>query len=357
MKNRKVKFGMLGCGRVAEHYRIMLNEIDPIESIDIVACCDIDKVKAKNMSIAFQCNSYYSYSDMLNSEEIDVVLIMTPSGDHFSNAKYALNHGINVLIEKPITMRVGEAIELGKFSKKRGLICASIFQNRYNPAIVELKNAMESDRFGKIISASIRLRWCRYQDYYEDGWHGTWAKDGGVINQQAIHHIDALNWICGPVKSTVAKMKNRLNNLEAEDTMVALVNFSNGSVGTIETTTAARPKDFEASLSVVGEKGTVQIGGIALNKIDEWFFIDKLEIDDNIRTLCDEEVPTGYGLSHTRQLREFIDCFLTGSIDAPVSVEDCIPTIQLIHALYASVEDNSWVELANKPKSMRLGIG
>ena len=110
------------------------------------------------------------------------------------------------------------------------------------------------------------MRWCRLQDYYEDGWHGTWKYDGGVINQQAIHHVDALNWLLGPVDSLTATITNRLNNLEAEDTLVSIMKFENGALGTIEATTAARPEDFEASLSVVGENGMVLVGGIALNK-------------------------------------------------------------------------------------------
>ena len=190
------------------------------------------------------------------------------------------------------------AYELARLANEKKLMIGVAFQNRFNPAICCLRNAVQHKLFGRVISATIRLRLCRYQDYFEDGWHGTWSQDGGVINQQAIHHVDVLNWLIGPVDTVCATITNRLNKLEAEDTMVACLRFSDGALGTIEATTAARPRDFEASLSIVGENGMAQVGGIALNRIETWQFIKVEPEDDKIPERFSQEVPNGYGLSH-----------------------------------------------------------
>jgi predicted dehydrogenase len=229
------------------------------------------------------------------------------------------------------------------------------FQNRLNPAITVLEKAIKDNRFGKIITATIRLRWCRYQDYYEDGWHGTWAQDGGVINQQAIHHVDAISWLLGPIESVNATITNRLNNLEAEDTLVAIMKFENGALGTIEATTAARPEDFEASLSVVGEKGMVLVGGIALNKIETWEFVESVLEDKLIPGQYSQEVETGYGISHGPLLQGVINTLQSGRIDTLVSADDAINTARVVHALYKSDEEQCWVKLKDKPVSKRLG--
>ena len=230
------------------------------------------------------------------------------------------------------------------------------FQNRFNPAIRCLKDAAQKGRFGKITTATIRLRWCRYQEYYNDGWHGTWLNDGGVINQQAIHHVDALQWIVGPVSKVCASMSNRLNILEAEDTMVAILEFENGALGTIEATTAARPNDIEASISVIGEKGSAVIGGIGLNKIDVWSFVEPVENDSNAKENYSEEIENGYGNSHAALLDKTIKSILSGTNQEPVSVKETLLTLNLIHSLYASIERNSWISLAEGTTSSRLGL-
>ena len=240
--------------------------------------------------------------------------------------------------------------------KKSQRLLNVMFQNRFNPAIIQLREAWLAGRFGNLVTATIRLRWCRYQDYYEDGWHGTWAMDGGVINQQAIHHLDVLDWICGPIESVCAAEGNLANILEAEDTLVACVKFKNGALGTIEATTAARPKDYEASLSVVGDKGTVVIGGIALNKVEIWDFVSPSREDATVKIACSQEVPSGYGLSHGPLLEEIAARICSESGVLPIPAEEGMRTVSLVHALYASIEKGGWVSLCNKPMSVRLGV-
>jgi len=354
MKDKNIRIVAIGCGRVAQHYKKMFDS-GVVSNWNLVGFCDILSDRSEYFANHFHARSYKSFESMLENEKPDLVLILTPSGLHYQHTKIAFNYNCNVLCEKPITMLPSHAEELKKIAFEKNLMYGTAFQNRLNPAIIALEKAIKEDRFGKIITATIRLRWCRYQDYYEDGWHGTWAQDGGVINQQAIHHVDAINWLLGPIESVNATITNRLNNLEAEDTLVAIMKFESGALGTIEATTAARPEDFEASLSVVGEKGMVLVGGIALNKIETWEFIEPNLEDELVPEKFSQEVETGYGISHGPLLQSVIDALQINKIDTLVSPDEAVNTARVVHALYKSDEDQCWVKLEDKPISKRLG--
>ena len=229
MVRKKIKLGILGCGRVCEHYveKILIPERVG-ELYEVVACCDVDENKSKIVAERFSCKAFSDINDFIQYNDMEVVVILTKSGQHYEHAKICLSNHLNVIVEKPLSLRVEHAEELIQISSKTGKFCASIFQNRLNPAVEITKNAFEKNRFGKLVSVSVRLRWCRLQEYYDDGWHGTWAQDGGVTNQQAIHHVDALTWICGEVKSVSAMAAKRANQLQAEDTLVAAIDLENG---------------------------------------------------------------------------------------------------------------------------------
>lgn len=326
-----------------------------ITGYSIIAVCDVDLDACVSASKYFDAKPYRDLREMLSDVSIDLLIVSTPSGSHYEHTKLAFEYGVNVLCEKPITMLPAQAIELVEISRKLNLMYGVAFQNRLNPAVRILEKALRLGRFGKIVTATIRIRWCRNQDYYNDGWHGTWQNDGGVINQQAIHHVDILNWLMGPVESVCSATGNRLNNLEAEDTMVALIKFENGALGTIEATTAARPHDMEASISIIGEKGVAVIGGVALNNVETWHFIEELPEDKSVKDKYSQVVPNGYGLSHKFVLQTSIDSILAGSNLPAVSGKQALSTTQLIHALYRSEELGSWVNLCDKPISSRLG--
>tara|TARA_B100000427_G_C15515734_1_gene598109 strand:+ start:2448 stop:3509 length:1062 start_codon:yes stop_codon:yes gene_type:complete len=353
MKN--IKIGILGCGRVAQHYKNILNSGN-VKNFEIVGVADKEISKAQNYSKNFNCDFFSDLSEMINKKKPNLVLVLTPSGEHFNDVRKSLKMGCNTIVEKPIAMTPSEADSLKDLSIKMNLMLGVVYQNRLNPAIQFLKNELNKGVFGKIITASIRLRWARYQDYYEDEWHGTWKQDGGVINQQAIHHVDVMNWLCGPVTEVCATGGNLINNLEAEDTMVGIIKFKNGSFGTIEATTGLRPKDQEASISIVGDKAIATVGGIALNKIEKWYSNNSNQNEKEIINKFSQEVPNGYGLSHGPYLQKVIDCLNNGSIDAPVNSEDAAITTRIIHSLYASYENNSWISINDKINSQKLGI-
>lgn len=350
------KVGILGCNRVAEHYKFLLLDHETIDSLSIEACCDLHKKYASDLADSFSARAYTDLSTMIEKEDLDIILVLTPSGLHYEHCLKILSNNVSVIVEKPICLIPEQAFELDKLAKSKNIFISSVFQNRYNPAIRKLKNHMDNNGFGKLISASVRLRWCRYQDYYEDDWHGTWKMDGGVICQQAIHHIDALRWILGPVESVCAKMSNQLNDLEAEDTLVGIMKFQSGCLSTIEVTTAARPKDFEASISIVGEKGMAQVGGIALNKIDVWDFIDNPENIEDVMKPFNIEVPNGMGFGHIDFLKDLIESIKDGYSNAPMQIPESTNALELVHSLYASVEEGGWIETKDNKRSKLLGL-
>lgn len=349
-----LRVGFLGCGRVSQRHMEVFR--DEIKDARVVITCDLVPEKARVRANELGAEPVFRMEEMLSRKDLDAVIVMTESGKHAAHALAALEAGKHVIVEKPAALLPDEVIRISHFAKEKGLFYGVIYQNRFNPAMVALKRNYDAGRFGKLVLATVRLRWCRLQDYYEDGWHGTWAMDGGVINQQAIHHIDALQWVCGEVDSVVAEQANRMNRLEAEDTTVALVKFANGGLGAIEASTALRPRDIEASISVLGEHGNVVIGGIALNQVQTWEFTKfNAEEDENAKEKYSQEVPTGYGLSHGPYLQEIVNRLNQKNITPPVSAVDATKSIALVHALYHSKENKSWVSMQNRPLSQHLG--
>ena len=348
----KLKVGIIGCGRVADHY---IKFIKRNPNIKIVSVCDKKKKKIQYFCKVFKCKGFLNYNDMLNYCKYDLILILTPSGLHYQHTKKALVSGFNVLVEKPIALRLNHALDLLKIAKRKKLVLEVAFQNRYNLAIVHLKNTLKKKRFGKIISTAVVLRWCRYQNYYNDEWHGKWKLDGGVISQQGIHHLDALNWLLGPIIELSSFSAKRLNKLEAEDTIVCNFKLKDGALSTLEATTASRPKDHEASISVVGEKGIVKIGGIALNKIETWDFIKKLKSDKDVIKKFSQNFKNGYGESHSLVIKNIINKILTKKLDYS-STEFAIQTTKLINGIYRSDEIKKSINMKKNINSKRLGL-
>jgi len=351
-----IRIGLLGAGRVVEHRYLEVFR-DELDGAQVSMVCDKVPERAQKVAEQLMAKAVYEKERILESDEVDAVLIATESGKHNDHARAALEAGKHVIVEKPPALIPEEILDNERLAREYGLMYAVVFQNRLNPAMLILKKKYDEGRFGRLVLATIRLRWCRHQDYYEDGWHGTWRMDGGVINQQAIHHIDALQWVCGPVTDVCAVQCNAINSLEAEDTTVATIKLENGALGVIEATTAARPEDFEASISVVGEQGLAVIGGIALNKVETWRFVEELPEDKIIPQEYSQDVPTGYGLSHGPLLQELVNRLKEGRIDPLITGGDSVSTVRLVHALYRSAEIGGWVSMADNPLSARLGKG
>ena len=354
MSSNRARVGILGCGRVSARYlEVFRDELTDVATVVAVA----DKVAAKREKLAgaLETEAVHGIEALVKAKP-DIVCILTESGNHAEHALALLRAGINIIVEKPIALRIADAERLGEEADKRGLICAEIKQNRFNPALQFLRGAVDGDRFGRMVTAGVRVHWCREQSYYDDEWHGRWSMDGGVLSQQAIHHLDALRWLGGPVEAVCACGRAMLNRLEAEDTAVAVVRFENGALGTIEATTSARPRDFEASLHLVGEKALAKVGGLAMNLVETWAPVASEADDEQVVERYSQDVPTGYGLSHGPYIRDVLQRLAEGRRDVAVGVEEGLKTLKFLHAIYASMESGGWVQLADGPVSSRLGV-
>jgi UDP-N-acetyl-2-amino-2-deoxyglucuronate dehydrogenase len=348
--NTNTKVLILGAGRVFKHYLYILKKYK-IKNYEIVAI--VDKKKIDKSIINLKKIYFRSLKEALNQTKPDLAIILTPSGLHYKHSKYFLKKGINVLCEKPLALLPNQVIELGKLANKKKLLYDVVFQNRFNPSLNFAKKLILKKKLGKIITFSVRVFWCRFSNYYKDGWHGTWAMDGGVLSQQAIHHLDAINWLIGPIFKTFSLKKRMLNKLEAEDTISCLLETSNGTIGTFQATTAARPSDKVAEITLVGEKGYLSIGGVALNMIDDIEIkgLTNKEIS-RIKKKNNQKVINGYGFSHAIVLDKTFKNLKQKKISPLVGFKNASYTQQIIQTIYKSTENKTFykVQLKNKSK-------
>ena len=308
-KNNKIlNFALVGCGRIAKRHSDLLGN-DQITNSSLVAVCDIDENKSKKLGLSFNIPYYINMHEMMQNEDIDVVVVLTESGNHASNVVELANYGKHVVVEKPMALRLSDADAMIRACDSAGIKLFVVKQNRFNVPVLKLKEAIDKARFGKIFLGTIRVRWCRDQSYYDqDEWRGTWALDGGVLTNQASHHIDLLEWMVGDVESVFARSLTALSKIETEDTAVVNLKFRNGALGIIEATTATRPKDLEGSISILGESGTVEIGGFAVNEMKVWSFVDETPEDQNILSDYSVNPPNVYGFGHQEYYDHVVDC-------------------------------------------------
>jgi predicted dehydrogenase len=348
-----LKFALLGCGRVARKH---IEAIDELEQGEIVAVCDILPDLAKRSGKQLGVPHFTDLDEMLEeTPDIDIVNVLTPSGLHPEHVIQCTRHGKHVVVEKPMALRLEDADDMILECDRAGVRLFVVKQNRYNPPVQRLRAALEEGRLGKLVMGTVRVRWCRRQDYYElADWRGTWALDGGVLTNQASHHVDLLLWMMGPVHSVFAQTSTRLLDIEAEDTAAVVLKFASGALGIIEATTATRPKDLEGSLSVLGEKGSVIIGGFAVNEILTWNFESPTEADDTVANETRTTPDNVYGFGHTAFMRNVAECVRSGTA-ALVDGLEGRHSLELIHAIYESVETGREVKLRFRPERSPLG--
>ncbi len=346
---------LLGCGRIASRHAEILSKGE-IKGANLVAVCDIQKQKAEIFGQKYNLPYFYDYKTMLEKcKEIDIVSILTPSGMHAQNTLQIAPYKKHIIVEKPMALTLDDADAMIKICDEYGIKLFVVKQNRYNLPVQKLREALERGRFGKIVMGSVRVRWCRDQNYYnQDSWRGTWAMDGGVFTNQASHHIDLLEWMLGDVESVFAKSQTALSNIEAEDTGVAIVKFCNGALGVIEATTATRPKDLEGSISILGELGSVEIGGFAVNKILHWNFTHTIPSDSEVLERYSTNPPNVYGFGHREYYLHVVDSIMHNK-KALVDGLEGRKSLELIVALYESVETGKEVFLKFQPQKCKLG--
>ncbi|UNC93627.1 Gfo/Idh/MocA family protein [Candidatus Contubernalis alkaliaceticus] len=344
-------FAFLGCSNIAAKHALSLEKIPEAK---LVAVCDIDPEKARAFGEKHEVKWYTDYRDMIKEQEIDVISILTPSGLHGKNIIELAPYGRHLMVEKPLALKLDEADEAIKACDENGIKLFVVQQNRFNPPIVKLKETIEQGKFGRLVMGTVRVRWCRPQHYYDQSkWRGTWAMDGGVLTNQASHHIDMLSWLMGPVESVMCMTDTFLADIEAEDTGIAVIRFANKALGIIEATTATRPKDLEGSISILGEKGSVEVGGFFMNEIKTWEFIGMTE-EDKAQLENYRQNPNVPAWNHTEYIKDVIHS-LKDNVKGLVDGLDGRKSLELINALYESAETRKEIFLRFKPKKCRLG--
>jgi predicted dehydrogenase len=348
-----IRFGLVGCGRISLRHSQLLGE-NKIKGAKLQSVCDIKIERAIKIASKYGIKYYDNIDAMLQNEEIDIVVILTESGNHAQNTFQVLKYKKHIIVEKPIALKIDDAVKMIKSSKEQGVKLFVVKQNRFNLPVKKLKEALDKKKFGKLILGTVRVRWCRDQSYYrQDSWRGTWKMDGGVLTNQASHHIDLLQWMMGEVLSVQAMSSTRLAKIESEDTAIVNLRFKNGALGIIEATTATRPKDLEGSISILGEKGSVVIEGFAVNKIKTWNFYD--EISGEKMEKFSENPPNVYGFGHKEFYNNVISSLINKQ-DQLIDGEEGIKSLKLINAIYKSIETKQEVFMDSNPIFKKLGL-
>lgn len=349
-----INFAIVGCGRIAKRHSELLG-LSQIEGARLAAVCDVDLEKAKEFGERFGVPYYQSFDEMLQNVQIDVVSVLTPSGMHAEHVIALAKYKRHIVVEKPMALTLTDAEAMIKACDDNGVRLFVVKQNRFNVPVVKAREALDGGRFGKLVLGTVRVRWCRDQSYYDqDSWRGTWAYDGGVLANQASHHIDMLAWFMGEVESVHARATTALVNIEAEDTAVATLKFRNGALGIIEATSATRPKDIEGSISILGAGGSVEIAGFAVNKIRTWQFGDNHAADAEVMEKYSVNPPNVYGFGHQAYYEHVVDC-LRNNTKALVDGHEGRQSLELIMALYESIASQQEVSLPLEVKHSKLG--
>lgn len=343
-----MNYALIGCGRIAtNHIKAVKNN-----NLNLVAVCDTipeqmqQLLKKHNLQNDSSVKRYTDYKQMIEENQIELIGIATESGIHAELALYCIDHGIHVIIEKPMAMSMSDADEIIRRSREKNVKVSACHQNRFNIAVQEMRKALEAGRFGKLSHGSIHVRWNRDENYYKQAlWRGTWEQDGGALMNQCIHGIDLLRWMMGDeIEEVYGATRQQFHHyLEAEDLGMAIVKFKNGAVATIEGTTNVYPQNLEETLYLFGENGTVKLGGKSTNNIDVWDFADETDADLKNKGL-EEATSNVYGNGHTSLYADVIDAIKT----------DCVPyvdavagrnALELVLAIYKSQKTGTPVKL------------
>lgn len=308
---------IIGCGRISYKHIEAINNNQ--KDCRLIALCDILEQKAKEKRKQYEAfldrkqdniNIYIDYKEILKDDNIDIVSISTESGKHAQIAIDCMNAGKHVIVEKPMAMNLKDVDRMIDVAEKNNVKLCVCHQNRFNPAVQKLRKMVQENKFGKIFSIHARILWNRGRDYYEQApWRGTFEQDGGCLMNQCIHNIDLLQWMANSEPVKINAMLENYNHpyIEAEDYGSIQIRFKNGIIGNIEGTVCVYPKNLEETLTILGEKGTVVIGGKAVNKIYEWDFKDSEEALEEVQKECNQEIESVYGYGHTPLYKNFIE--------------------------------------------------
>lgn len=340
--DRKIRIALVGCGRIAKNHLQAIAGLE--QDLELVAVCDAHFPAAEAVAQEYGTRAYADLSELLVESDADVVVVCTPSGLHGRQAVEIAHAGKHVITEKPMATRWYDGLEMVNACDEAGVRLFVVKQNRRNATLQLLKNAVEQGRFGKIYMVSLNVFWTRPQDYYDQSpWRGTWEHDGGAFMNQASHYVDLLHWLIGPVDTIQAMTGTLARDIEAEDTGVLNVRWRSGALGSMSVTMLTYPKNFEGSITILGEKGTVRVGGMAVNEIQHWEFDEKREDDQNIHD-ASYETTSVYGFGHPLYYTNVVDV-LRGRAEPLTDGREGLKSLELLIAAYRSARDNVPVSL------------
>jgi UDP-N-acetyl-2-amino-2-deoxyglucuronate dehydrogenase len=342
INGRKIRIGIVGCGRISvNHFGSIEKHGDELE---LVAICDIDPVVLIEHAEKYKVPAYLNLEEMLETEELDLVALCTPSGIHSNQTILAAKHRVHVMTEKPMATRWDDGVRMVKACDEYDVRLFVVKQNRRNTTLQLLKRAVTEKRFGKIHMVHLNVFWTRPQSYYDQGkgWRGTWEFDGGAFMNQASHYVDLLEWLIGSVEK-VQSMMSTTRDIEVEDTGVLNVKWRNGALGSMSVTMLTYPENLEGSITILGEKGTVRIGGVAVNDIQIWQFEEPQDYDQQIQS-ANYETTSVYGFGHPLYYRNVIDV-LRGEAEPETDGREGLKSLELLIAAYLSARDGKTVSL------------
>ena len=339
---RKIRIAVVGCGRISRNH---FGSIDRHgDSLELVSICDTDPAVLAEHAQKHNVPAYGEMEEMLQKEQIDLVALCTPSGIHPDQAVLAAKYKVHVMTEKPMATRWHDGLRMIKACDAANVRLFVVKQNRRNATLQLLKKAADQGRFGKIYSVAINVFWTRPQDYYDSAkWRGTWEFDGGAFMNQASHYIDLLDWIVGPVESVMAYTGTLARDIEVEDSGVAVLRWRNGAMGTLNVSMLTYPKNMEGSITILGESGSVRIGGVAVNEILKWEFAEPHEDDEAVRE-ASYETTSVYGFGHPLYYDNVIKS-LRGEEEAETDGREGVKSLELLIAMYLSARDGKRVAL------------
>jgi UDP-N-acetyl-2-amino-2-deoxyglucuronate dehydrogenase len=340
--DRKLRIAVVGCGRISKNHFASIEKHS--DQLELVAVCDSNRQTLHEHQTLYGVPGYQRIEEMLKNEVIDLVVLCTPSGLHSDQAILAAQYKVNVVTEKPMATRWQDGLRMVKACDENRVRLFVVKQNRRNTTLQLLKRAVEEKRFGKIYLVNINVFWTRPQEYYDSSkWRGTWELDGGAFMNQASHYVDLIDWLIGPVESINAMTATLARDIQVEDSGVLNIRWRSGALGSMNVTMLTYPKNYEGSITILGEKGTVRVGGLAVNEIQHWEFEDKREYDDSIHD-ANYETTSVYGFGHPLYYKNVIDV-MRGETEPETDGREGLNSLEILIAAYLSARDGRTVSL------------
>lgn len=340
--DRRIRIGLVGCGRIAKNHLAAIGH--HAGDLELVGVCDNDARTMEAHAERHGVPGYTAIERLLSSTAIDLIALCTPSGLHPEQAIISARHGVHVMTEKPMATRWNDGLRMVRACDEHGVRLFVVKQNRSNPTLQLLRRAVEEKRFGRIYLVAINVFWTRPQEYYDSSkWRGTWELDGGAFMNQASHYVDLADWLIGPVASVHAMTSTLARDIQVEDTGVLNIRWRSGALGSMSVTMLTYPSNLEGSITILGEKGSVKVGGVAVNEIQHWEFSDEREYDSRIAD-ANYETASVYGSGHPRYYRNVIDV-LKGRDEPATDGREGLKSLELLVAAYISARDGRTVSL------------